>query len=37
MVFTWGMVDKLGRRFCLLAGLFLEAITHIYMAIYMAL
>lgn len=37
MIFTWGLVDRLGRRFCLLAGLFLECITHTYMAIYMAL
>jgi hypothetical protein len=37
MLFTWGLVDKIGRRRCMLAGLFLQCITHIYMAIYMAL
>jgi len=36
MVFTWGLVDKIGRRRCMLTGLFLQCITHIYMAIYMA-
>ncbi|KAJ6080390.1 hypothetical protein N7467_010143 [Penicillium canescens] len=36
MVFTWGLVDVFGRRFCLLTGLFLQCITHIYMAVYMS-
>jgi hypothetical protein len=36
MVFTWGLVDIFGRRFCLLTGLFLQCITHIYMAVYMS-
>ncbi|KEF58891.1 uncharacterized protein A1O9_03734 [Exophiala aquamarina CBS 119918] len=36
MVFTWGLVDKIGRRRCMLTGLFLQCITHIYMAVYMA-
>ncbi|KAH7323054.1 putative MFS quinate transporter [Stachybotrys elegans] len=37
MVFTWGLVDVFGRRRCFTAGLFLQCITHIYMAIYMGL
>jgi hypothetical protein len=37
MVFTWGMVDVIGRRRCFLTGLSLQCITHIYMAVYMAL
>lgn len=37
MVFTWGLVDIFGRRRCFTAGLFLQCITHIYMAIYMAI
>lgn len=37
MVFTWGMVDIIGRRRCMLSGIFLQCITHVYMAIYMAL
>ena len=37
MVFTWGLIDTIGRRRCMLTGLFLQCITHVYMAIYMAL
>lgn len=37
MVFTWGMVDVIGRRRCFMTGLFLQCITHVYMAIYMAI
>jgi hypothetical protein len=36
MIFTWGLVDKIGRRKCVTVGLSLQCITHIYMAIYMA-
>jgi MFS family permease len=34
MIFAWGLIDKLGRRRCFLAGLALQGATHIYMAIY---
>jgi sugar porter (SP) family MFS transporter len=34
MVFAWGLIDKIGRRRCFLAGLTLQGGTHIYMAIY---
>ncbi|KAH7355657.1 putative MFS quinate transporter [Pyrenochaeta sp. MPI-SDFR-AT-0127] len=34
MVFAWGLIDKIGRRRCFLAGLSLQGITHVYMAIY---
>ena len=34
MIFAWGLIDELGRRRCMFAGLFLQGITHIYMAIY---
>jgi MFS family permease len=34
MIFAWGLIDRLGRRRCMLAGLTLQGITHIYMAIY---
>ncbi|KOS18023.1 Quinate permease [Escovopsis weberi] len=37
MIFTWGLVDVFGRRRCLLAGLFLQCITHTYMAVYAGL
>ncbi|KAI6782354.1 Quinate permease [Emericellopsis cladophorae] len=37
MVFTWGLVDVFGRRRCFMTGLFLQCITHVYMAVYMAL
>lgn len=35
MVFTWGMVDIIGRRRCFLSGLFLQLLAHVYMAVYM--
>jgi sugar porter (SP) family MFS transporter len=34
MIFAWGLIDKIGRRRCFLAGLTLQGATHIYMAIY---
>lgn len=34
MIFTWGLVDVFGRRFCFMTGLFLQCVTHIYMAVY---
>ncbi|KAF3040757.1 hypothetical protein E8E12_009101 [Didymella heteroderae] len=34
MIFAWGLIDRIGRRRCFLAGLTLQGITHIYMAIY---
>lgn len=37
MVFTWGLVDVFGRRRCFSVGLFLQCITHIYMAVYMGI
>lgn len=37
MVFTWGLVDVFGRRRCFMTGLFLQCITHIYMAVYMGI
>lgn len=37
MLFTWGLIDVLGRRVCFMSGLFLQGATHVYMAIYMAL
>lgn len=37
MAFTWGLVDVFGRRRCFTLGLFLQCITHIYMAVYMAI
>lgn len=36
MLFTWGLVDVFGRRVCFMSGLFLQCITHVYMAIYTA-
>ena len=36
MLFTWGLVDVFGRRPCFIVGLFLQCVTHIYMAVYMA-
>ncbi|OBT88566.1 hypothetical protein VE02_03952 [Pseudogymnoascus sp. 03VT05] len=36
LVFTWGLVDVFGRRRCMLTGLGLQCITHIYMSIYMS-
>lgn len=35
MIFTWGMVDIIGRRRCFLAGLFMQLVAHIFMAVYM--
>ena len=37
MAFTWGLVDFIGRRRCILIGVGTQCITHVYMAIYMAL
>lgn len=37
MVFTWGLVDTIGRRRCMLTGIGLQCITHIYMSIYMSI
>ena len=37
MVFAWGLIDKIGRRRCFLAGLGLQLAAHIYMAVYMSL
>lgn len=37
MIFTWGLVDVFGRRRCFMTGLFLQCITHIYMAVYMGI
>jgi hypothetical protein len=34
MIFAWGLIDKIGRRRCFLAGLTLQGITHVYMAVY---
>ena len=34
MIFAWGLIDRFGRRRCMFAGLALQGITHIYMAIY---
>ncbi|KAK2042162.1 general substrate transporter [Colletotrichum somersetense] len=36
MVFTWGLVDVFGRRRCFVAGLLLQCVTHVYMAVYMS-
>ncbi|KAL2831457.1 general substrate transporter [Aspergillus cavernicola] len=36
MLFTWGLVDIIGRRRCMLTGITLQCITHIYMSIYMS-
>lgn len=36
MLFTWVLVDRVGRRFAIIAGLSVQLIAHIYMAIYMA-
>ncbi|KAL7939090.1 general substrate transporter [Trichoderma chlorosporum] len=35
MIFTWGLIDILGRRICFMSGLFLQGATHVYMAVYM--
>ena len=37
LVFTWGLVDVFGRRRCMLTGIAIQCITHVYMAIYMSL
>jgi hypothetical protein len=37
LVFTWGLVDVFGRRRCMLTGLALQCITHIYMSVYMGM
>jgi sugar transport protein len=37
LVFTWGLVDVFGRRRCMLTGVAIQCITHVYMAIYMSL
>ncbi|KAL7821945.1 general substrate transporter [Trichoderma gracile] len=37
MIFTWGLIDVLGRRVCFMTGLFIQGITHVYMAVYMGL
>ncbi|KAH8653209.1 general substrate transporter [Tricladium varicosporioides] len=36
LVFTWGLVDIIGRRRCFMAGLSLQLSAHIWMAIYMS-
>ncbi|RFU29531.1 hypothetical protein B7463_g6805, partial [Scytalidium lignicola] len=36
LLFTWGMIDIIGRRRCLLSGLGLQFVAHVWMAIYMA-
>lgn len=35
MVFTWGLVDVIGRRRCFIAGLSMQLAAHVYMAVYM--
>jgi hypothetical protein len=37
MIFTWGLIDVFGRRVCFMSGLFLQCITHVYMAVYMGI
>ncbi|KAK2594320.1 hypothetical protein QQS21_007965 [Conoideocrella luteorostrata] len=37
MVFMWGLIDYFGRRRCFMTGLAIQCVTHIYMAVYMAL
>ncbi|KIA75367.1 hypothetical protein HK57_00150 [Aspergillus ustus] len=37
MVFTWGLVDIIGRRRCMLTGIMLQCVAHIYMAVYMSI
>ncbi|KAJ0109142.1 hypothetical protein N8I77_001828 [Diaporthe amygdali] len=34
MIFTWGLVDVIGRRRCFITGLAMQLITHAYMAVY---
>lgn len=33
-IFTWALIDRFGRRTCFIAGLLLQCISHVYMAIY---
>ena len=35
MAFTWGLIDFLGRRYCVLLGLTLQLAAHVYLACYM--
>lgn len=35
MIFTWGMVDVIGRRRCFVSGLLMQLLAHVFMAIYM--
>ena len=37
LIFTWGLVDVFGRRRCMLTGIALQCITHIYMSVYLSL
>ncbi|KAH7007030.1 general substrate transporter [Ilyonectria destructans] len=37
MIFTWGLVDVIGRRRCFCFGLFLQCATHVYMSVYMGI
>lgn len=34
MIFTWGLIDILGRRVCFMSGLAIQGVTHVYMAVY---
>ncbi|KAL9480515.1 hypothetical protein ACSS6W_005301 [Trichoderma asperelloides] len=34
MIFTWGLIDILGRRVCFMSGLAIQGATHVYMAVY---
>ncbi|KUJ11032.1 general substrate transporter [Mollisia scopiformis] len=37
LIFTWGLIDVFGRRRCMLTGIGLQCITHVWMAIYMSI
>ena len=37
LLFTWVLVDRVGRRFAFITGLSVQLITHIYLAIYMSI
>ncbi|KAL4919632.1 hypothetical protein BDW62DRAFT_209583 [Aspergillus aurantiobrunneus] len=37
MAFTWGLVDVTGRRHCMLTGIGLQCITHVYLSIYISI
>lgn len=37
VVFTWVLIDYFGRRRCFMVGLALQCVTHVYMAVFMAL